>query len=252
MRPIGILTGDFELSYDLIHLLKRRGLPFRSLDFREPVPANVGVVITGPGEEFRVTHSRVIVAGEDREMAIQEAIRLLSGKDSVRLLVVGIDPGEKRIGFALVADGTVLEARQYNTVGEVEEALDGILSRYPKKRLVLRVGHGAPTVRNRIVNVALGRDLRVEITDETSTTRKVDLPDVEAAITIAGLPGVMVVDSLPVSPSDGELRHIKKRSRERSDGEITISTSLARRVALGELNLDEAVSIMRRDGESPG
>ena len=252
MRPIGILTGDFELSYDLIRLLKRRGLPFRSLDFREPVPANVGVVITGPGEDVRVTHSRVVVAGEDRDMAIQEAIRLMSGRDSARILVVGIDPGEKRIGFALLADGTVLDAMQYNTVGEVEEALDGILSRYPKKRLILRVGHGAPTVRNRIVNAALGRDLRVEITDETSTTRKVDLPDVEAAITIAGLLGVMVMDSLPVSPADGELRHIKTSSRERSGGEITISTPLARRVALGELSLDEAISIMRREEDNPG
>jgi hypothetical protein len=251
VRPIGILTGDFELSYDLIRLLRRRGLPFRSLDFRDPVPAIVGVVITGPGEDARVAHSRVVVAGEDREVAVQEAIRLLSGKDSVRILVVGVDPGEKRIGFALLADGTVIEARQYNTVSEVEEALDGVLSRYPKKRLVLRVGHGAPTVRNRIVNAALGRDLRVEITDETSTTRKVDMPDVEAAITIAGLPGVMVVDSLRVSPSDGELRNIKKRSRERSGGEITISTPLARRVALGEKSLDEAISIMRKEGNGP-
>jgi RNase H-fold protein (predicted Holliday junction resolvase) len=241
------MTTDFELSYDLLRLLKRRGLPYKSLDFREPVPGDVGVVIVGDGETDLVDHPMVVVAGGDRELAVGEALRLLSGKDTIRTLVVGIDPGEKRIGFALVADGTVLEAKQLNTVGEVEEALEGVVERYPRKRTVLRVGHGAPTVRNRIINAALGRNLRVEITDETSTTRKVVLPDVEAAITIAGLPGELVETALRVSPTAGELRHIKKRSRERSGGAITISTALARRVALGDLSLDEAIAIMKGD-----
>jgi RNase H-fold protein (predicted Holliday junction resolvase) len=241
------MTQDFELSYDLLRLLKRRGLAFKSLDFREPVPGDVGVIITGPDEEGSIDHANVVVADADRDGAIAEAIRILSGMEKVRTLVVGIDPGEKRIGFALVADGTVLEAKEFHTVGEVDEALDGMAERFSSKSLIVRVGHGAPTVRNRIVNAALGRDLRVEISDETSTTRKVDLPDVEAAITIAGVPGVLVDEALRVSPSKGELRHIKKQSRERSGGDLTISTALARRVALGELSLDEAISIMKGD-----
>ena len=245
MRPIGILTEDFELSYDLIRLLKRRGLPFKSLDFRDPIPADVGVVITGQGEAARIGHPKVVEAGKDRDAVIVDAIQLMTGKETVRMLIVGVDPGEKRIGFAIVADGTMLEAKQLRTVGEVEETLDIVIERYTAKNVLVRIGHGAPTVRNRIVNVALGRGLRVEIADETSTTRKVDLPDVEAAITIAGLPGVTIDSALRVSPSKGELKHIKKRSRTGSDGEITISTTLARRVAMGELTLDEAISIMR-------
>lgn len=245
MRPIGIMTEDFELSYDLIRTLKRRGLAFKSLDLRDPVPGDVGVVITGSGEAGRVDHPRVVEAGEDRDLAIAEAVRHLSGKDFVRTLVVGVDPGEKRIGFALVADGTVLEARQLRTVGELEEALDQAVGRFSVRVMIVRIGHGAPTVRNRIVNAALIRDLRVEITDETSTTRKVDLPDAEAAISIAALPGVEVVSALSVSPSNGELKNIKRRSRERSGGDITISTALARRVALGEITLDEAIAIMK-------
>ena len=245
MRTIGIMTEDFELSYDLIRLLKKRGLPFKSLDFRDPVPADVGAIITGQGEGERVDFPRVVEAGLERDLAIAEALRLLSGKESVKALVVGIDPGEKRIGFALVADGTLLEAKQLNTVGEVEETLDMVMGQYPPRSLIVRIGHGAPTVRNRIVNAALGRNLRVEIADETSTTRKVDHPDVEAAITIAGLPGAIVEGHLRVSPSMGELRHIKKLSRERSGGDLTISTALARRVALGELTLDEAIAIMK-------
>jgi hypothetical protein len=250
MRSIGIMTEDFALSYDLIRLLKRRGLPFKSLDFRDPVPPDVAVVITGEGERDGVDHTKVVEGGPDRELAIAEAIKLMTGKESVRMMVVGIDPGEKRIGFAVLADGTVLEAKQLATVGDVEQALDMMVDRYTARNVLVRIGHGAPTVRNRIVNTALGRHLRVEIADETSTTRKVDLPDVEAAITIAGLPGVPVETTLRVSPTPGELKHIKKRSRESSGGEITISTPLAKRVAMGDITLEEAVAIMRGDGSS--
>ncbi len=242
------MTEDFELSYDLMRLLRRRGIPFKSLDFRDPVPGDVGVVITGEGEEGRVDHPRVVVSSSDRDRAVAEAMQMMAGKGSVVTLVIGVDPGEKRIGFAAVADGTVLEARQLSTVGQLEEVLDAVADRYPARNVLVRIGHGAPTIRNRIVNAALARNLRVEIADETSTTRKVDLPDVEAAITIAGLPGAPVASPLRVSPSKGELKHIKKRSRNRSGGELTISTELAHRVALGELTLDEAISIMR--GES--
>jgi len=239
------LTEDFALSYDLIRLLKRRALAFKSLDFRDPIPADVGVIITGEGEASRVVHPKVVEAGKDRDMSIADAIQMMTGKETVRMLIVGIDPGEKRIGFAIVADGTGLEAKQLNTVSEVDEALDAVIDRYVAKTILVRIGHGAPTIRNRIVNAALGRGLRVEIADETSTTRKVVLPDVEAAITIAGLPGVVIDRPLRVSPSKGELKHIKKNSRTKSGGEITIPTTLARRVALGEITLDEAIAIMR-------
>jgi hypothetical protein len=238
------MTEDFELSYDLMRMLKSRGLVFKNLDFRDPVPADVGVVITGEDETYRIDHPKVVKAGKDREIAIGVAIQMMTGKERVRMLVIGIDPGEKRIGFAVLADGTVLDAKQMNTVGEVEEELDAVVDRYTSKNLLVRIGHGAPTIRNRIVNTTLGRHLRVEIADETSTTRKVNLPDVEAAITIAGLPGVGVDRALRVSPSPGELKHIKNRSREMSEGEITISTPLARRVAMGDLSLEEAISIM--------
>ena len=243
------MTEDFELSYDLTRLLKQRGIPFRNLDLRAPVPGDVGVIITGKGEADGIDHHKVVESGGDRDMAIAEALRLQSGKDSFKTLVVGIDPGEKRIGFALVADGTVLDAKQLGTVGEVEEALDQVVNHFPVRSLIVRIGHGAPTVRNRIANAVLGLGLRVEIADETSTTRKVDLPDVEAAITIAGIPGVSIDTPLRISPSKGELRHIKKRSRERSGGAITISTRLARRVAIGELTLEEAVAIMNGDDD---
>jgi len=209
-------------------------------------------VLTGPGDRpHACEHARTVVVGQDHEACVAEAVRVLTGKDSYRTLVIGIDPGEKRIGCALVADGVVLEAHQLRTVGEVEEALDRARERYPAFETVVRVGHGAPTVRNRIVNVALGRDLLCEIADETRTTRRVERPDVEAAIAIAAKPGVPILTSLVVAPSDGELQHIKKLSRDASGGELTISTELSRRVAMGEITLEEAVALSRGRGARP-
>ena len=252
MRNVGVLTEDFALCYDLMALLRRRGLPFKVLDARLPVPGDVAVVLTGPGDRpHACEHARTVVVGQDHEACVAEAVRVLTGKDSYRTLVIGIDPGEKRIGCALVADGVVLEAHQLRTVGEVEEALDRARERYPAFETVVRVGHGAPTVRNRIVNVALGRDLLCEIADETRTTRRVERPDVEAAIAIAAKPGVPILTSLVVAPSDGELQHIKKLSRDASGGELTISTELSRRVAMGEITLEEAVALSRGRGARP-
>ena len=248
MRVVGILTDDFELSYDLIAILRRRGLHFKTLDPGAPVHADVAVVLTGPDDCPRADRHKVVVVGADREAAVAEAVRRLTGKESYRSLVMGIDPGEKRIGFAVLGDGALLEALQLKTVGEVEQAMDRARGRYPAGETVVRVGHGAPTIRNRIVNAALGRDLRTEIADETSTTRMVERPDVEAAIAIAATPGATVWFALQVDPTGGELRHIKNLSRQHSGGELTISTELSRRVALGEISLDEAVAIARERG----
>jgi hypothetical protein len=252
VRTVGILTDDFELSYDLIAILRRRGLQFKTLDPWAPVHADVAVVLTGPDDRPRADRHKVVVAGADREGAVAEAVKRLTGKVSYRSMVMGVDPGEKRIGFAALGDGALLEAQQLKTVGEVEQAIDSARARYPSGETVVRVGHGAPTIRNRIVNAALGRDLRTEIADETSTTRRVERPDVEAAIAIASKPGATVWCTLKVNPTSGELRHFKNLSREHSGGELTISTELSRRVALGEISLDEAVSIARDRGSGKG
>ena len=249
MRNVGVLTDDFSLSYDLMALLRRRGLPFKVLDARLPVPGDVAVVLTGPNDRPPAPgHARIVVVGADHEAGVAEAVRVLTGKDSYRILDIGIDPGEKRIGCAFVADGVVLEAHLLRTVGQVEEALDRARERYPAFETVVRVGHGAPTVRNRIVNVTLGRDMLCEIADETRTTRRVERPDVEAAIAIAAKPGIPILTSLVVAPSDGELQHIKTLSRDASGGELTISTELSRRVAMGEITLEEAVALSRGRG----
>jgi hypothetical protein len=64
--------------------------------------------------------------------------------------------------------------------------------------------------------------------------------DVLAAVNIARLDGERV-DSRDVEPTTGELQRIKDESRQRSGGDRTIDDDLARRVASGELDVDEAL-----------
>jgi hypothetical protein len=44
-----------------------------------------------------------------------------------------------------------------------------------------------------------------------------------------------------MNPTEGELRELQRRSRIKSQGRVTISSEMARRVALGELTLIEAI-----------
>ena len=70
--------------------------------------------------------------------------------------------------------------------------------------------------------------------------------DVLAAVNIARLEGERV-DSRPVDPTAGELQRIKDRSREQSDTNRAIDERLARRVAAGDLSIEEALEAHREE-----
>jgi ribosomal 50S subunit-associated protein YjgA (DUF615 family) len=71
--------------------------------------------------------------------------------------------------------------------------------------------------------------------------------DVLAAVNIARLDGERV-DSRDIEPTKGEIQTIKNRSRERSEDDRTISELLARRVAAGDLTVEEALA-EHREGD---
>ena len=54
-----------------------------------------------------------------------------------------------------------------------------------------------------------------------------------------------MTERMPVSPTDGELREIKRRSRKHSNGRLTISSELAKAVAVGRLTMPEAIERQR-------
>jgi hypothetical protein len=70
--------------------------------------------------------------------------------------------------------------------------------------------------------------------------------DVLAAVNIARLEGDRI-EERDVEPTAGEIQRIKDRSRERSADGRTIDEALARRVAVGELSMTEALREHREE-----
>ena len=125
--------------------------------------------------------------------------------------------------------------------------IQAIASGIQHDRITVRIGDGSTTLRNRISNCCLARDLAVEFVDERRTSRGISRHHHHAAATrIALIDGVRINHRQQVSPADGELRELQRRSRRMSDGRITISRNLAKSVAVGRLTMDEALERQRR------
>jgi NAD(P)-dependent dehydrogenase (short-subunit alcohol dehydrogenase family) len=242
MKVLGVMTEDFAIYYELVKALKKRHAPFVSLSFKDPIPHNVGLIITTLGELDHVDFPRKAAAGlEDIEDAIELAIHRLKGKDSYRSLVIGIDPG-KTPGIGVLGDDEVIFTALSVSPEDVRSVVKRVIREFPHELLVVRIGHGDLTRRNRIINSLANMELNVEIVDETGTTPPhTEYPDIDAAINIAGIKGNKAQPSYPVEPTEGELHEIQRRSRIKSEGRVTISKELAERVLRGELSMNKAI-----------
>ena len=243
MKVVGILTEDPRRYYEMLTALRNEGLRHISLDFSESLPANVSVVITTEEERARVPFDRVITDA-DPDSAILKIKSILAGEEETEHLTVGIDPGE-RPGVAVLANGVVLARTLASTPEAVGEIVQDALSRYAPSQVTIRLGNGDRTNRNRIFNALWDLGYVGEMVDERNTTRRSKTPDEDAAVAIALTPGYRPKRRQQVEPAPGEIRNIQRLSREHSNGELTISKKLAARIALGEISMEEAVSLQR-------
>lgn len=242
-KRVGLLTSNFRLYHDLVAHLKEREVPFLSLSFDQPIPREVTVVLTSP-EEVEAVAFEPVVAVEEVSAAVVQAQQYLRGKAVFDELVVGVDPGP-RPGVAVLGDGEVLQTHVAPSPEGVRPILEEVLQSYEARVLHLRIGHGDPTNRNRILNAVAPLSLPTEIVDERGTTHKDrsrdTTRDIASAVAIARESGSAAAPQYDVFPTPGELRNIQRESRIRSGGQLTISKGLARRVARGEMTLGEAI-----------
>ncbi len=252
---IVVATADFELYHEAVTALRERGVAFttidpETIDAGDELPERTTVVLTTRVDRLDLggRHDIELVYGDAERIrpAIEEALSILRGGDD--RLVIGVDPGT-RPGIVVTVGGTVTAAFQVPLAAavdrireEVEDAADPLV----------RIGDGARLQGAQIVNDL--PDVAVELVDETGTTPYLGagargMGDVLAATNIARLEGERI-DSIEIDPTEGELQRIKNESRRRSAGGRTISEPLARRVAHGELTVDEALSEHETDSES--
>jgi hypothetical protein len=158
-------------------------------------------------------------------------------------LVIGIDPGEQ-IGIAVVSKrGRALLVLTAHSVESTAMAVSSIVSTHPPGGVIVNVGSGAPTIRDRILHALRALGARLYVVDESKTSPRAGYSrsDEIAALKIALLQGPEVTEMPLIDPTPGEVREVQRKSRIVSCGKLTLPKGIARSVALGERTLSEAV-----------
>lgn len=203
------------------------------------VPEEARIIVKKGEHGVIVENNRFVVYG-DAEGCSTKAWLIHNGLvDWKTGVIVGVDPGE-RPGIAIYsgeARVAVVSASSPEDVSRYTQVLSSMLG---TSGVMVRIGNGDPTNRNRIVRSVWSSCSCVEVVDEKSTSR-IAGSDVEAAAIIARTRGIRLKKLPEISPTDGEIRNIQRRSRLNSGGLTTISRSIAKCVATGECTLDEAI-----------
>jgi len=246
VEPLVVRTADFRLAYRLCDELRRRGIRFELFSEGERLPSRRSIWMATPEEVAVAREGRGVgVVCEQVELGVERALQMSMGLGATRELAFGVDPGP-RPGLAWLADGMLVGSAQLERIDDVADHIKALSKVLQYDDRVVRVGDGAPTVRNRIVNCCLVRNLKVELVDERRTSQGLRRHHHQvSAVRIAQMRGQRVRKRLPVSPTAGELREVQRRSRFHCEGRLTISSVLAKAVAVGRLTMAEAIERQR-------
>lgn len=197
-----------------------------------------GILLTSPEE---VQGGEIPATEETIEISVERAIQASKGLDAAIQLVFGVDPGP-RPGVSWLADGVVIGSAQLESIEGVADHVIGLSSAVSHQRMCVKVGDGAPLIRDRIINQLILRGIETLQVNEyrTSSGSRIKA-HLHAAARIALMGGEKVYQIRELNPTEGDLKEIQRQSRIRSAGNLTISTELARLVACGDLTMDEAI-----------
>lgn len=235
MRRIAVRTDDFRLSFHLMRELKRRKCDFVMLS---PEDKWDGILLTSPEE---VNDGEIPATEETLEISVERAIQASRGFESVVQLVFGVDPGP-RPGIAWLADGIVVGSAQLEEINGVADHIIGLSSAVKHQRMCVKVGDGAPLIRDRIINQLILRSLEtLQVSEYRTSSGSRVKTHLHAATRIALMGGNKVYKIRDLNPTEGDLKEIQRQSRILSSGDLTISTELARLVACGEISIEDAI-----------
>ena len=243
---IGVLTSNFVLYYDLVQALQRREVPFVSLTFDQEIPSLVRVVIAAEENREEISFDNVIYASQTRDIdeIIDRALLNMYRTRAVPEIIIGIDPGATP-GMAIFCEGKLLRRFTAQSVPKSVTCALSCIENWHDCHIIIRIGHGAHLIRNRIINMLLDKATNIEIVNETSTTPPNTHDDTMAAALIAMTPGKQVHGRLSVLPTDGEIRDAQRKSRLIS-GDVTISKELARKVLTGKMEMHRAIETQQQ------
>jgi hypothetical protein len=203
-EKIAVSTVSGKAYFLLVNELKERGIDFISLVPGETVPAETRVVLTTEKEKPLINHEKILVYDEKEtpSIVVNEALRILRGKERYEKIVVGIDPGEV-FGFAVVADGRGSETKNCFGTHEVLDELKNIIKMFDTfTKVVVKIGNGVPVYKELLANLdsELPPQVVLEVVSEAGTDRPArrashrrGLRDIASAIRIAARTGRVYV-----------------------------------------------------------
>jgi hypothetical protein len=200
---IAVATISGKAYYLIVNELKRKNMPFLSLTPYDPIPIETKVVITTEEEKNLIRHERIIVYqnGIEPEAIVNEALKIIQGKEFFEKIVIGVDPGEV-FGLAVLADGKVIETENCFSVDETLCKIENVLKNLantPGTSVSVKIGDGVPACKENLLRVlddALPSKIVLESVSEAGTNRCLNeskhrrgLRDIVSAIQIAGRSG---------------------------------------------------------------
>ena len=183
---IGVISSDFSFLHDLIVLSKARQIPLHVID-----PTGAGdicldcVILEAdedPPPDIRTRYR--INRFPDAERTLEKAIFASMDRGGPDLLAIGIDPG-KRPGVAFIADGRLVSVYRSSGDSGVAERVKMIVGSCDPRKVLVRIGDGAPPSRDNIITLLKKMDMKIEMVDERKTTISKRYRDEVAAIMIA-------------------------------------------------------------------
>ena len=130
---------------------------------------------------------------------VNEALKILEGKESYEKMIIGIDPGEV-LGLAVVVDGKVNETENcfstQEALGKIKDIMEnnGIYA----NTVSIKIGNGVPAYRELLeeLDSALPPEVILEVVSEAGTSRHISenkqrrgLRDMVSAVRITGRTG---------------------------------------------------------------
>jgi len=198
---VAVATVAGKAYFLLINELKERNIDFFSLIPGEPVPAEAKVVITTEKEKPLIIHEKVLVydATSEPNAVVNEAVKVLEGKESYEKIVIGIDPGEVT-GLAVIADGKVNQTRACVSIQEITNEVSVIIKNLnlAATRVSVKIGNGVPVYKEMLaaLDSLLPQEVVLERVSEAGTDKPAKkgkhrrgLRDIASAIRIAGREG---------------------------------------------------------------
>jgi len=198
---VAVATVSGKAYFLIVHKLRERNMAFLSLIPGDPVPTEVKVVITTEKEKHLINHERILVYDSEMEpdTVVNEAVKILQGKESYEKIVIGIDPGEV-FGLAVMADGKVNETENCFSVQEVLNKIKNIMKNIAisSTAVSVKIGNGVPAYKDLLETLddTLPPEVVLEVVSEAGTNRHINenkhrrgLRDIVSAIRIAGRVG---------------------------------------------------------------